>query len=75
MPRMIEGSEELHSTWAKWAKYVTKVPDAEDKMHLEMSHLRVGTLPTLHILGTYLECKPLVEEAVQIQVRLEKKIE
>ena len=58
----------------KWAKLVAKVPDEESEMDLKIIHLRISTLPTLHILGAYLDCSPTVKHAAKIQVRLEEKI-
>ena len=37
-------------------------------------HLRVSTVPTLHILGAYLESNPTIEEAIRAQLRPEKKV-
>ena len=42
---------------------------------MEMIHLRISTLPTLHILGAYLDSSPTVKHAAKVQVRLEEKIE
>ena len=59
---------------SKWAKLVTKVPDADKEMDMEMIHLRVNTLPTLHIIGAYLDTAPTVGHAALVQARLEEKI-
>ena len=40
-------------------------------MDMEMIHLRVNTLPTLNIIGAYLDTAP----AVLVQTRLEEKME
>ena len=60
---------------AKWIKRVAKAPDEESDMDLEMIHMRISTLPTLHILGAYLNCSPTVVHTAKVQVRLEEKIE
>ena len=53
----------------------TKVPDKSDEEDLEMIHLRLNTLPALHIIGVYLDCAPTVEQANKVQARLEAKLE
>ena len=53
----------------------TKVPDKSDEMDMEMIHLRLNTLPALHIIGVYLDCAPTVEHANNVQARLEAKLE
>ena len=53
---------------------MTKVPDADKEMDMEMIHLRVNTLPTLHVMGAYLDTAPTVGQAVLVQTRLEEKI-
>ena len=35
----------------KWSKHVTKVPDEEDTVNLEMLHLRISTLTNLTYTG------------------------
>ena len=60
---------------SKWAPLVTKVPDADKEMDMEMIHLRVNTLPTLHVIGAYLDTAPTVGQAVLVQTRLEDKID
>ena len=60
---------------SNWAKLVTKVPDVDKEMDMELIHLRVSTLPTLHIIGAYLDSKPTVGHAAHVQARLEEKIE
>ena len=60
---------------SKWAPKVTKVPDADKEMDMEMIHLRVNTLPTLHIIGAYLDTAPTVGHAALVQARLEEKID
>ena len=60
---------------SKWAKLVTKVPDSEAEMDMEMIHLRIATLPTLHILGAYLDSSPTVSHVAHVRARLEDKIE
>ena len=52
--------------YSKWAKSVTKVPDSEAVVDLEMIHLRIVTLPTLHILGAYLDSSPTVGHATLV---------
>ena len=59
---------------SKWAPLVTKIPDVDTEMDMEMIHLRVNTLPTLHIIGAYLDTAPTVGHAVLVQTRLEEKI-
>ena len=59
---------------SKWAKLVTKVPDADKEMDMEMIHLRVNTLPTLHIIEANLDTAPTVGHAALVQARLEEKI-
>ena len=54
---------------------MTKVPEAEKEMDMEMIHLRISTLPTLHILGAYLDSSPTVGQAALLQAMLEEKIE
>ena len=44
-------------------------------MDMELIHLRVSTLPTLHTIGAYLDSKPTVGHFSHVQARLEKKIE
>ena len=44
-------------------------------MNMEMIHLRVNTLPTLHVTRAYLETAPTVGDAVMVQSRLEEKID
>ena len=59
---------------SKLSKLVTKVPDADKEMDMEMIHLRVNTLPTLHVIGAYLDTAPTVGHAALVQARLEEKI-
>ena len=40
-----------------------------------MIHLRLNTIPALHIIGVYLDCAPTVEQATKVQARLEAKLE
>ena len=40
-----------------------------------MIHLRLNTLPALHIIGVYLDCAQTVEQANKVQARLEAKLE
>ena len=40
-----------------------------------MIHLRINTLPALHVIGVYLDCKPTVEQANSVQARLEAKLQ
>ena len=51
---------------------MTKVPDTEKEMDMEMIHLRISTL---HILGAYLDTSPTVGHAALVQARLEDKTE
>ena len=51
---------------------VTKVPDADKEMDLEMIRLRVNTLQTLHIIGAYLDTAPTVGHAALVQARFEE---
>ena len=44
-------------------------------MDMEMIHLRVNTLPTLNIIGAYLDTAPTAAHAVLVQTRLEEKME
>ena len=60
---------------SNWAKLVTKVPDVDKEMDMELIHLRVSNLQTLHIIGAYLDSKPTVGHAAHVQARLEEKIE
>ena len=60
----------MHS---KWAPLVTKVPDADKEMDMEMIHIRVNTLPTLQVIGVYLDTAPTVGHAALVQARLEEK--
>ena len=60
---------------SKSAKLVTKVPDADKEMDMEIIHLMVNTLPTLHIIGAYLDTAPTVGHTAQVQARLDEKIE
>ena len=60
---------------SKWAPLVTKIPDVDTEMDMEMIHLRVNTLPTLNIIGAYLDTAPTAAHAVLVQTRLEEKIE
>ena len=60
---------------AKWAKLVAKVQETEAEMDLEMIHLRLCKLPTLHILGAYLDSNPTMDHAAKVHARLEDKIE
>ena len=53
----------------------TKVPDRSDEKDIEMIHLRINTLPALHVIGVYLDCKPSVEQANSVQARLEAKLQ
>ena len=43
-------------------------------MDMEIIHLRVNTLPTLHVTGKYLDTAPTVTHAALVQARLEEKI-
>ena len=52
---------------------MSRIPDDEHDEILELIHLRVGTMPTLHIVGTYLESSPTIDEAFRAEVRLEAK--
>ena len=60
---------------SKWAPLVTKIPDIDTEMDMEMIHLRVNTLPTLNIIGAYLDTAPTAAHAVLVQTRLEEKME
>ena len=60
---------------ANWVPMITKIPDLSDKMDMEMIYLRVNCLPTLHIIGVYLDCAPTVAHANQVQTRLEAKMD
>ena len=51
---------------SKWAPLVTKVPDADKEMDMEMIHLRLNTLTTLHIIGAYLDTAPTVGHAALV---------
>ena len=44
-------------------------------MDLEMIHLCVNTLPTVNIIGAYLDTAPTAAHAVLVQTRLEEKME
>ena len=57
------------------SKLVTKVPDVDKEMEMKLIYLRVSTLPTVHIIGAYLDSKPTVGHAAHLQARLEEKIE
>ena len=56
-------------------EHTTKVPDRSDEEDIEMIHLRINTLPALHVIGVYLDCKPTVEQANSVQARLEAKLQ
>ena len=58
---------------SKWAPLITKIPDTADEMDMEMIHLRVNCLPTLNIIGAYLDTAPTVAHAALVQTRLEEK--
>ena len=60
---------------SKWAPLVTKIPDIDTDMDMEMIHLRVNSLPTLNIIGAYLDTAPTAAHAVLVQTRLEEKME
>ena len=60
---------------SKWAKLVAKVPDTEAEMDMEMIHLQISTLPTLHILGVYLDSNPTVDHVAKVQARLVDKLQ
>ena len=47
----------------------------DKEMDKELIHLGVSTLPTLQIIGAYLDSKQTLGHAAHIQARLEKKIE
>ena len=53
---------------------MTKAPDSEAEIDMEIIHLRIATLPTLHILGAYFDSSPTVGHPAQVQVRLEDKV-
>ena len=40
-----------------------------------MIHLRLNTLPALHVIGVYLDCKPTVAQVNSVQARLESKLQ
>ena len=44
-------------------------------MDMELIHLRVNCLPTLNIIGAYLDTAPTVAHATLVQTRLEEKME
>ena len=56
-------------------EHTIKVPDNSEDDDLEMIHLRLNTLPALHIIGVYLDCKPTVAQANSVQTRLESKLQ
>ena len=60
---------------SKWAPLVTKIPDIDTDMDMEMIHLRVNSLPTLNIIGAYLDTAPTAAHAVLVQTSLEEKME
>ena len=60
---------------SKWAPLVTIIPDVDTKMDMEMIHLRINTLPTLHIIWAYLDTAPTAAHAVLVQTRLKEKVE
>ena len=60
---------------SKWAHLITKIPDLNDEMDMELIHLRVNCLPTLNIIGAYLDTAPTVAHATLVQNRLEEKME
>ena len=60
---------------SNWVAMITKIPDLSDEMAMEQIHLRVNCLPTLHIIGVYLDCAPTVGHANLVQARLEAKLE
>ena len=60
---------------SKWAPLITKIPDTTEEMDMEMIHLRVNCLPTLNIIGAYLDTAPTAAHATLVQTRLEEKME
>ena len=60
---------------SKWAPLVTKIPDIDTEMDMEIINLRVNTLPTLNIIRADLDTKPTAAHAVLVQTRLEEKME
>ena len=60
---------------SKLVHLIAKIPDLSDEMDMEMIHLHVNCLPTLNIIGVYLDCAPTVAHANLVQTRLEEKME
>ena len=57
------------------APLITKIPDIADDIDMEMIHLSVNCVPTLNIIGAYLDTAPAVPHAAQVKTRLEEKME